>query len=153
MIHHLNQNVTADAKMYHTCLYVYCTLTYDHDCTQFWRSVSAAGHGNLILKQLTRPTRVRSPDPNWYLWLTICKQNMFATRDKSIQLFVYKLLNRLSFCKLFLQNAKWFLLSSICSLLFDSNLIGCKVQNSLSIALLAGPNLLVPFYNIKGNCA
>ena len=67
MIHHFNQRVTADVKMYHTCLYVECTLTYDHNCTQFWRSVSAAGHGNLILKQLTRPTRVRSPDPNRHL--------------------------------------------------------------------------------------
>ena len=70
MIHHFNQRVTADVTMYHTCLYVECTLTYDHDCTQFWRSVSAAGHGNLILKQLTRPTRVRSPDPNRHLWTT-----------------------------------------------------------------------------------
>ena len=33
--------------MYHTLLYVECTLTYDHICTQSWRSVSAPGHGKL----------------------------------------------------------------------------------------------------------
>ena len=59
MIHHLDQRVTADAKRYHTWLYVKCTIIYDHICTQVWRSVSASGHGNLILKQLTRPSRVR----------------------------------------------------------------------------------------------
>ena len=59
MIHHFNQNVTADAKMYHTWLYVKCTMIYDHICTQFWRSVSAFGHGNLGLKTLDLATRVR----------------------------------------------------------------------------------------------
>ena len=63
MIHYFNQNVTADAKMYHTWLYVECTKIYDHICTQFWRSVSASGHGNVGLKQLPPPTRVRSPGP------------------------------------------------------------------------------------------
>ena len=42
MIYHFNQNDTADAKRYHTCLYVKCTMIYDHICTQFWRSVSAS---------------------------------------------------------------------------------------------------------------
>ena len=60
MIHHINQNCSADAKMYHTWLYVKCTMIYDHKCTQFWRSVSASGHGNMILNKLPRPTRVRS---------------------------------------------------------------------------------------------
>ena len=63
MIHHFNQRVTADAKMYRTWLYVKCAKIYDHICTQFWRSVRASGHGNVSLKQLTRPTRVRSPGP------------------------------------------------------------------------------------------
>ena len=44
MIPHFNQRVTADAKMYHTWLYVKCTKIYDHICTQFWRSVSPSGH-------------------------------------------------------------------------------------------------------------
>ena len=60
MIHHINQNCSADAKMYHTWLYVKCTMIYDHKCTQFWRSVSASGHGNMILNKLPPPTRVRS---------------------------------------------------------------------------------------------
>ena len=57
MIHHFNQNVTADTKMYRTWLYVKCTMVYDHICTQFWRSVSASGHGNVSLKNS------RSGDP------------------------------------------------------------------------------------------
>ena len=65
MIHHFNQRVTADAKMYHTLLYVKCTIIYDHICTQIWRSVSASGHGNVILNKLPRPTRVRSRRPQW----------------------------------------------------------------------------------------
>ena len=32
MIYHLNQNVSADAERYHTCLYVECTMIYDHIC-------------------------------------------------------------------------------------------------------------------------
>ena len=60
MIHHFNQNVTADAKMYHTWLYVKCKIIYDHICTQFWRSVSAVGHGNVILKSVDLASRVRS---------------------------------------------------------------------------------------------
>ena len=63
MMYHFNQNVTADAKRYHTCLYVECTMIYDHICTQFRRSVSDSGHGNLNLKQLPRPTRVRIRPP------------------------------------------------------------------------------------------
>ena len=63
MIHHFNQNLTADAKMYHACLYVNYKMIYDHICTQFWRSVSASGHGNMILNKLPRPTRVRSRRP------------------------------------------------------------------------------------------
>ena len=63
LIHHFDQRVTADAKRYHTWLYVKCTKIYDHICTQIWRSVSVSGHGNPILKQLTWPTRVRSPLP------------------------------------------------------------------------------------------
>ena len=56
MIHYINQNVTADVKMYHTWLYAKCTMIYDHICTQFWRSVSTSGHGNTILKlQIWRP--------------------------------------------------------------------------------------------------
>ena len=58
MIHHFNQNVTADAKMYHTWLYVECKIIYDHICTQFWRSVSAVGHGNVILKTVDLAVRV-----------------------------------------------------------------------------------------------
>ena len=64
MIYHINQNFSADAKMYHTWLYVKCTIIYDHKCTQFWRSVSALGHGNLILNKLTPAVRVRSPGPH-----------------------------------------------------------------------------------------
>ena len=60
MIHHINQNCSADAKMYHTWLYVKCTMIYDHKCTQFWRSVSASGHGNMSLKTVDLATRVRS---------------------------------------------------------------------------------------------
>ena len=60
MIHHLNQNFTADAKMYHTWLYDKCTMIYDHICTQFWRSLSAVGHGNVILKSVDLASRVRS---------------------------------------------------------------------------------------------
>ena len=59
MIPHFDQRVTADAKMYHTWLYVKCTIIYGHVCTQFWRSVSASGHGNVKFDRLTRPTRVR----------------------------------------------------------------------------------------------
>ena len=59
MIYHFNQRVTADAKMYHTYLYVEHTWSYNHICTQFWRSVSPSGHGNRVLNKLTRPTRVR----------------------------------------------------------------------------------------------
>ena len=57
LIHHFNQNFTAE--MYHTWLYVKCKMIYDHICTQFWRSVSASGHGNTILDLLPRPTRIR----------------------------------------------------------------------------------------------
>ena len=91
MILHFNQRVTADAKMYHTRLYIKCTTIYDHICTQFWRSVSAPGHGNAILNKLTRPTRVRSPDPTWNVWFTPKKQknkkhscglcNMWSLKD------------------------------------------------------------------------
>ena len=63
MIYHLNQNVTADAKRYDTCLYVECTTIYDHICTHFWRSVSASGHGNTVSNKLPRPSRVRSRPP------------------------------------------------------------------------------------------
>ena len=59
IIYHINQNVSADAERYHTCLYVECTMIYDHICIQFWRSVSVSGHGNLKFDMLTRPTRVR----------------------------------------------------------------------------------------------
>ena len=71
MIPHFDQRVTADAKMYHTWLYVKCTIIYDHVCTQFWRSVSASGHGNVKFDRLTRPTRVRirpAVHPKWSLW-------------------------------------------------------------------------------------
>ena len=60
IIHNFNQNVTENAKMYHTWLYVNCTMIYDHICSQFWRSVSASGHGNAILKTVDLATRVRS---------------------------------------------------------------------------------------------
>ena len=66
MIHHFNQRVNADARMYLACLYVKCTMIYDHICTQFWRSVSPSGHGNMSLKKLPRPTRVRSRPPQWH---------------------------------------------------------------------------------------
>ena len=59
MTYHLNQNVSADAKRYHTFVYVEHTWSYDHICTQLRRSVSSSGHGNTILKHLTQPTRVR----------------------------------------------------------------------------------------------
>ena len=39
MMYHFNQNVTADAKRYHTCLYVECTMIYDHICTQFLKTI------------------------------------------------------------------------------------------------------------------
>ena len=58
MMYHVNQNFTADAKMYHTFMYVEHTWSYDHICAQFWGSVSSSRHGNTILKHLTRPTRV-----------------------------------------------------------------------------------------------
>ena len=64
MAHHFNQNVTADAKRYHTCLYVKCTIIYDHICTQIWRSVSVFGHGNEDLKPVDMATQVRiRPEP------------------------------------------------------------------------------------------
>ena len=56
MIHHINQNCSADAKMYHTWLYVKCTMIYDHKCTRFWRSVSASA-------ALTPAVRVRIRPP------------------------------------------------------------------------------------------
>ena len=53
IIHHINQNFSADAKMYHTCVYVEHTWSYDHICTQFWRSFSgSAAIINLPLKIL-----------------------------------------------------------------------------------------------------
>ena len=53
IIHHINQNFSADAKMYHTCVYVEHTWSYDHICTQFWRSFSgSATIINLPLKIL-----------------------------------------------------------------------------------------------------
>ena len=85
MIHHFNQRVTADAKMYRTCLYVKCTMIYDHICTQFWRSVSATGHGNAILNKLPPPIRVRSRRPQWQCMVsfmlnthTWCMQNHYS---------------------------------------------------------------------------
>ena len=63
MMHHFNQRVTADAKRYHTWLYVKCTMIYGHICTQIWRSVSGSGHGNMIFDTFPRETRVRSPPP------------------------------------------------------------------------------------------
>ena len=60
MIHYINQNFSADAKMYHTFLYVEHTWIHNQICTQFWRSVSASGHGNLKLKTVDLATRVRS---------------------------------------------------------------------------------------------
>ena len=80
MIHHFNQRVTADAKRYHTCLYVKCAMIYDHVCTESWRSVSASGHGNMILKLLPRPTRVRSPGPQ-----TVSMINTF-TADNNMKI-------------------------------------------------------------------
>ena len=71
MIHHFNQHVTADAEMYHTWLYLKCTITCDHICTQFRRSVSASGHGNTSLNKLPRPTRVRSRPTQWNFLLSI----------------------------------------------------------------------------------
>ena len=75
MIHHFNQWISADAKMYHTFVYVEHTWSYGHFCTQIWRSVSTFGHGNRILDKLPRPTRVRiRPEPRNlllgrpYLW-------------------------------------------------------------------------------------
>ena len=56
MIHHFNQNVTADTKMYHTWLYVKCTMIYDHICTQFWRSVSASAALTPVVRVWIRPT-------------------------------------------------------------------------------------------------
>ena len=100
MIHHFNQNVTADAKMYHTCLYVKCTMIYDHICTQFWRSVSASGHGNVIFNTFPRETRVRSPDPNRYLCTGGYKMayfwQKFIFRRKSTKItsfFIFRKLN------------------------------------------------------------
>ena len=53
IIHHINQNFSADAKMYHTCVYVEHTWSYDHICTWFWRSFSgSAAIINLPLKIL-----------------------------------------------------------------------------------------------------
>ena len=63
VIYHFNQNVTADAKRYHTYVYVEHTWYCDHICTRFWRSVSASGHGNMSLNKLPRPTRVRIRPP------------------------------------------------------------------------------------------
>ena len=69
MIHHFNQRVTADVKLYHTWLYVKCTIIYDHICTQIWRSVSGSRHGNVSLNTFPWETRVRSPLPQC-LYLT-----------------------------------------------------------------------------------
>ena len=89
MIPHFDQRVTADAKMYHTWLYDKCTIIYDHICTQFWRSVSASGHGNMILNKLPRPTRVRSRRPQClcmlvpFLWFKRCTLNLIVKCIKS----------------------------------------------------------------------
>ena len=64
MLHYVNQNFSADTKMYHTFLYVEHTWNYGHICTQIWRSVSANGHGNVDLKPIDLATRVRiRPEP------------------------------------------------------------------------------------------
>ena len=86
MIHYINQNCSADAKMYHTWLYVKCTMIYDHICAPFWRSVSASGHGNLILNKLPRLTRVWSRPPQWpsLMWIEdghwICLPHQYSSR-------------------------------------------------------------------------
>ena len=94
MIPHFDQRVTADAKMYHTWLYVKCTIIYDHVCTQFWRSVSASGHGNVKFDRLTRPTRVRirpAIHPKWSLWIKPNKSpfpgNMIRNQNVKMHIF------------------------------------------------------------------
>ena len=42
--------------MYHTWLYDKCTMTYDHICTQFWRSVSASAALTPAVRVRIRPT-------------------------------------------------------------------------------------------------
>ena len=59
MIHFCVRSKILIKMMYHTCLYAKSNIFYDHICTLFWRSVSASGHGNISLKKLPRPTRVR----------------------------------------------------------------------------------------------
>ena len=49
--------------MYHTFLYVEHTWIHNQICTQFWRSVSASRHGNMILKPVDLAIRVRSRPP------------------------------------------------------------------------------------------
>ena len=63
MIHFCVRTTILVNMMYHTFLYLEHTWNYGYICTQFWRSVSASGHGNTILNKLTRPVRVRIRRP------------------------------------------------------------------------------------------
>ena len=56
MLYCLNQNVKADAKMYHPYLYVKNTQNYGHFCTQFWRSVSPSGQAHVAEPGSNRAT-------------------------------------------------------------------------------------------------
>ena len=72
-------------------------MRYDHDCTQFWRSVSAFGHGNLILNKLPRPTRVRSRPPQWHSLISLITTLLLSqldslTKIREIYFSVYALI-------------------------------------------------------------
>ena len=69
MIHHINQNFTADAKMYHPLLYIECTIIYDHICTQTWRSVSASAALTTAVRVRIRPDQRFSLDLTMRMWL------------------------------------------------------------------------------------
>ena len=121
MIHHFDKRVTADAKRYHTWLYVKCTKIYDHICTQIWRSVSVSGHGNPILKQLTRPTHSATESRFWCNWA-------------------------LKFFEIFLQNSYWI---SILTLQSIWNCIYFTKKTSKSIDLQ--PSKTAKLWNFAKN--
>ena len=65
MLYCLNQNVSADAKMYHTCLYVEHTRIYRHFPTQFWRSVSPSGQAHAAEPGSNPATSTAISGPNY----------------------------------------------------------------------------------------
>ena len=81
MIHHINQNFSADAKMYHTFVYVEHTWSYGHISTQFWRSVSASGHAHPA-----GPSSISGTPTGIYVYY-----NIILCNDKQRRAFVIKM--------------------------------------------------------------